>query len=116
MPKRPIRVHRPTAATAVRQSAALEARFEAIRRELKVPESFPADVLAEAERAAVSPDDPPTVDATGVPFVTIDPPGSMDLDQALHLERDGDGYRVRYAIADVPAFVVPGMAVDAEAR
>ena len=43
-----------------------------------------------------------------MPFLTIDPPGSMDLDQAVHLDRDGDGYRVRYAIADVPAFVGPG--------
>ena len=40
----------------------------------------------------------------------------MDLDQALHIERDGDGYRVRYAIADVPAFVQAGGAVDAETR
>ena len=32
-------------------------------------------------------------------------PGSMDLDQALHLERDGDGFVVHYAIADVAAFV-----------
>ena len=40
----------------------------------------------------------------------------MDLDQAMHLERDGDGHRVRYAIADVPAFVAPGGALDAETR
>lgn len=40
----------------------------------------------------------------------------MDLDQALHLARGGDGYRVWYAIADVPAFVAPGGAVDAETR
>ena len=32
----------------------------------------------------------------------------MDLDQAFHLERRGDGYRVQYAIADVAAFVEPG--------
>ncbi len=51
-----------------------------------------------------------------VPFVTIDPSGSLDLDQALHLERDGNGYRVRYAIADVPSFVMPGGALDTEAR
>ena len=25
----------------------------------------------------------------------------MDLDQAMHLEADGDGYVVHYAIADV---------------
>ena len=32
----------------------------------------------------------------------------MDLDQALHIERSGDGYVVHYAIADVAAFVTPG--------
>src|SRR5690606_20606742 len=42
--------------------------------------------------------------------------GSMDLDQAMHIERAGEGYRIRYAIADVPAFVEPGGALDAEVR
>jgi exoribonuclease R len=72
-------------------------------------------VLVEAERAAAAPDLPER-DWTDLEFVTIDPPGSRDLDQAMQLERRGDGYRVRYAIADVPAFVRPGSAVDAEAR
>ena len=40
----------------------------------------------------------------------------MDLDQAMFLERDGDGYVVHYAIADVAAFVEPGGAVDVEAH
>jgi exoribonuclease R len=40
----------------------------------------------------------------------------MDLDQALHVERRGDGYRVHYAIADVAAFVRPGDAIDLEAH
>ena len=40
----------------------------------------------------------------------------MDLDQALHLERRGQGYRVRYAIADVAAFVTPGGPMDVEAH
>jgi exoribonuclease R len=93
----------------------LIARFNAIRAELDVPEEFPADVQAEADEAvarAVLPDR----DETDLPFLTIDPPGSMDLDQAVHIERDGQGYRVRYAIADVPAFLPPGGAVDVEAR
>ena len=47
-----------------------------------------------------------------IPFVTIDPPGARDLDQALHIERTGAGHRVRYAIADVAAFVEPGDAAD----
>jgi exoribonuclease R len=72
-------------------------------------------VLAEAEQAVDTPRLPER-DETGVEFVTIDPPGSMDLDQAMHIERSGEGYRVRYAIADVPAFVEPGGALDAEVR
>ena len=90
-------------------------RFEAVRRELEVPEQFPPEVLAEASTAAAHADLPER-DETSVPFITIDPPTSMDLDQAMWIERDGDGYRVRYAIADVPAFVKAGGAVDAETR
>ena len=40
----------------------------------------------------------------------------MDLDQAMHLERDGDGHRMRYAIADVPTFVRLGGALDRVTR
>src|SRR6185503_18006855 len=52
-----------------------------------------------------------------LPFVTIDPPGSRDLDQALHVARRpaGGGYRVSYAIADLAAFVRPGGPLDAAA-
>jgi exoribonuclease R len=89
--------------------------FEAIRAELDVPAEFPADVLAEAERrAAVAP--LPDHDATDVPLVTLDPVGSRDLDQAVHLAARAGGYRVSYAIADVGAFVEPGGPLDAEAR
>lgn len=93
----------------------LTQRFADVRRELEVPEAFPPEVIAEAQQAAQSAGLPDR-DATDVPFVTIDPPGSKDLDQAMYLERHGDGYRVRYAIADVPAFVRPGGAIDTEAR
>ena len=48
--------------------------------------------------------------------MTIDPPGSRDLDQALHIARRGDGWTVRYAIADVAALVRPGGAVDLDAH
>jgi exoribonuclease R len=115
MPKRSIHVQEPTHEQAVQQSAALTARFDAVRAEFKVPEAFPPEVLSEAKAAAAAPALPER-DETAVPFLTIDPPGSMDLDQALHIERAGDGYRVRYAIADVPAFVRAGGAVDAETR
>jgi exoribonuclease R len=87
----------------------------AIRAEIGIPEAFPTEVLAEAEASARSPRLPET-DLTHVPFVTLDPPASMDLDQAFHLERVGDGFGLRYAIADVGAFVSPGGAVDAESH
>ena len=93
----------------------LAERFEAVRREFEVPDEFPPDVVAEAAAAAGAATLPGR-DETDVAFVTIDPPGSMDLDQAMSIERRGDGYRVRYAIADVPAFVRAGGAVDTEAR
>ena len=89
--------------------------FDAVRAELKVPGDFPPDVLAEADAAAGTAE-LPLRDETALPFLTIDPSGSMDLDQALHIERVGKGYRVRYAIADVPAFVRPAGPIDIEAR
>ncbi len=93
----------------------LNQAFDAVRTELKVPGEFPPEVLAEVQ-AAVAAAALPERDETALPFLTIDPPGSMDLDQALHIERVGKGYRVRYAIADVPAFVKPAGAIDTEAR
>ncbi len=93
----------------------LEEAFQRARDGQDVRQQFPPEVLAEVERALGQPSLPER-DETAVELVTIDPPGSMDLDQAMHIERDGDGYRVRYAIADVPAFVRPGGALDEEVR
>jgi exoribonuclease R len=87
----------------------------AIPTALGISRDYPAEALADAEAAAAHPV-LPDLDHTDVPYVTIDPAGSLDLDQALYLERAGDGYRVRYAIADVPSFVTPGGALDAETR
>ncbi|WP_327314653.1 RNB domain-containing ribonuclease [Streptomyces sp. NBC_01235] len=108
MPRRHIRV---TGAP----EAPLRAALTALRTRLGAPVAFPLAVLAEAERVAKAPA-LPSYDATDIPFLTLDPPASTDLDQALHLSRQGTGYRVRYAIADVAAFVVPGGPLDAEAH
>ena len=89
----------------------LRADFDRIRAEFDVTVGFPDDVAAEAEQRAQAPlDTAGRVDLTDVPWVTIDPPGSMDLDQAMHLERTADGFVVRYAIADVAAHVPSGVA------
>ncbi|MDT5033224.1 MAG: hypothetical protein QOC94_3395 [Actinoplanes sp.] len=88
--------------------------FSVLRRELKLPQQFPPEVLAEATAAARS-TPLPLADLTAVPFVTIDPATSMDLDQAMCLSRrPGGGYRVRYAIADVAAYVRPGGPLEAD--
>lgn len=106
MPRRHVRV------TGAPQ-APLRAALRALRAELGVPGSFPADVLAEAGQAARL----PAYDATDIPLFTVDPPSSEDLDQAMHLaRRERGGYRIQYAIADVGAFVAPGGALDAEAH
>jgi exoribonuclease R len=95
---------------------ALRADFARIRAEFELPERFPDDVLAEAERAAAAPwPRAGRLDLRDREFVTIDPPGSMDLDQAMLLERDGQGYVVNYAIADVGAIVPPGGAIERDA-
>lgn len=93
----------------------IRAGLDVIRSELNIPSQFPLDAQAEAEDAAHDKANRGE-DLTDVPFVTIDPPDAMDLDQALHLSRDGNGYLVRYAIADVAAFVRPGGPIDEESH
>jgi exoribonuclease R len=87
----------------------------AIQKEMGVSADFPTEVEDAARVAAKNPR-LPDLDRTDIPFVTIDPEASMDLDQALYIERDGYGYVVHYAIADVAAFVSPGDPVDVEAN
>lgn len=94
----------------------LRAALRDLRTELGLTDGFPADVLAEAADAARDPALSGHEDATDLPLLTIDPPTSTDLDQAMHLERRTHGYRVHYAIADVAAFVRPGGALDTEAH
>lgn len=95
--------------------ARLRAEFDRIRTELDIEVDFPAAVTADAEHAVAAltlPDE----DATHLPFVTIDPEGSRDLDQALAIARDGDGFIVHYAIADLSIVVTPGGPLDVEVR
>lgn len=105
---RRLRARRPAA-------PALAPGIARIRAEMRLPDAFPPEVEAAAREAAAHPR-LPAEDRDDIPFVTVDPPGAMDLDQALHVARDGDGYLVHYAIADVGAFVSPGDPVDLEAH
>ncbi|MEU9119351.1 RNB domain-containing ribonuclease [Streptomyces sp. NPDC048506] len=116
--------------------APLRAALRELRCRLETPYHFPPTAQAEAESAARAPRIPAgdgavatehtLEDATDLPLFTIDPPGSLDLDQAVYLSRrwrsprsksgGGGGFRVHYAIADVASFVTPGGALDAEAH
>lgn len=92
----------------IRRLIAPSIDFSALRLELKLPTQFSPAAQREADEIAASGPQMPDLDLTGVGFVTIDPPDSMDLDQAMCLaRRAGGGYRIQYAIADVSAFVAP---------
>jgi exoribonuclease R len=90
--------------------------FAAIRATTEVPSDFPVEVQAAAEQAAAEPR-LPDLDCTDLELITIDPAGSRDLDQALHITRGPSGeFVISYAIADVAAFVRPGDPIDLEAH
>lgn len=95
-------------------SGALGRGLDSIRSEFRIPGAFPPEALAAAATAARR---APTehVDRTGLPFVTLDPASSTDLDQAFAIESDGGDLVLLYAIADVAWFVGDGDPLDAEA-
>jgi len=94
--------------------AILGEALAAIRAQFQVPADFPPEVTSAAEAAARRPLDD-HVDRTDLPFVTLDPASSTDLDQAFTIEAAGSDLLLRYAIADVAWFVRDGDPVDAEA-
>lgn len=97
------------------RGADLRHEIAALQERLGVTPHFSPEVEEAAARAAASPR-LPALDRTDLALCTIDPEGAMDLDQALHIERNGRGYTVHYAIADVAAFITPDDPVDLEAR
>jgi exoribonuclease R len=101
-------------------AAAVEPHVDAILADEGVVLTAPPEAVNEARNSEqeADPEHVPDAraDATDIAFVTIDPPGARDLDQALHVERLRGGFRLRYAIADVGAHVVPGGALDALAH
>ena len=98
-----------------RADRALDAGLERIREQFDVPTGFPPPAALAAIQAAARTPGADHVDRTDRPFVTLDPAGSTDLDQAFALERAGDDVVLHYAIADVGFFVDHGDALDAEA-
>jgi ribonuclease R len=85
-----------------------------------IPDSFPDEVIAEADEAK-----PIGLkgreDLRDLPLITIDPFDARDHDDACYAHPDTDpknegGHVIWVAIADVAAYVTPGSALDREAR
>ena len=67
------------------------------------------DHVLDSERAG-------RVDLTALPLVTIDGETAKDFDDAVWCERNGKGFRLLVAIADVSHYVRDGDAIDQDAR
>jgi ribonuclease R len=78
-----------------------------------VPDEFTETVLQEAKNAHAA--KAPREDLTRIPLITIDPEDARDHDDAVFAEKDGSGWRVIVAIADVAAYVRAGTPLDREA-
>jgi ribonuclease R len=85
-----------------------------------IPDEFPHGVLSELKDL-----EPPRragrTDLTGLDLLTIDPADARDHDDAVHAApdpdpRNGGGFIVHVAIADVAHYVRPGTRLDREAQ
>ena len=87
-----------------------------VLKRYNISDSFPENVLSEAEASAKSiPDYEDRLDLRGDTVITIDGEDSKDLDDAISLEVTDFGYRLGVHIADVSNFVKQGSKLDKEA-
>ncbi len=93
---------------------------EIVIRKHHLPHVFPANVLAEAAKAAEQTRvelGPRRRDFRGLPIVTIDGETARDFDDAVMVRELANGnWELQVHIADVSAYVLPGTALDLEAR
>jgi ribonuclease R len=92
---------------------------EIVIRKHHLPHVFPDNVLDEARSVAFL--DPEVVterrDFRDLPIVTIDGETARDFDDAVLVREHGDGtFELQVHIADVAQYVLPGTALDLEAR
>lgn len=85
-------------------------------REKGLRDAFPPEVTAQAEKtAAHPPKSDGRRDLRGETVFTVDGEDARDLDDAVSVTREENGWLLGVHIADVSAFVRPGTAVDEEA-
>jgi ribonuclease R len=92
--------------------------IEIALRKYDLPFAFGKDGLEESAKApdAVRKTDwKGREDLRALPFVTIDGETARDFDDAVYCEKQGRGWRLCVAIADVSHYVKSGMALDREA-
>jgi len=92
---------------------------EMMIRKHQLPRIFPEAVLAEARRVAHFDRSLAALraDFRSLPIVTIDGETARDFDDAVLVrERAHGGYELQVHIADVSEYVLPGSALDLEAR
>jgi ribonuclease R len=82
--------------------------------EAGIKPEFPQEVLAATETMDV-PDLKGREDLRAIPLVTIDGADARDFDDAVFAEKDGGGYHLLVAIADVSYYVRPDTAINREA-
>ncbi|WP_395749763.1 ribonuclease R [Prosthecobacter sp.] len=95
-----------------------------VLRHYDLPLHFPKNVLHEANTIAKSrPDNQPSaqecagrVDCRPHNVITIDPDDAKDFDDAICLQKHGDQWKLWVHIADVSHYVLPGSALDVEAK
>ena len=94
--------------------------IEIALRKHQLPFLWPADVEAVVKKLPkkvlkkdLAPD---RVDLRDLPLVTIDGETAKDFDDAVYCEKQGKGYRLIVAIADVSHYVQEGDPLDREAR
>ncbi|PIR25955.1 MAG: ribonuclease R [Deltaproteobacteria bacterium CG_4_10_14_0_2_um_filter_43_8] len=83
----------------------------------QLPESFPDEVLEEAQKLELDTDiEPDRKDLRHLSFVTIDGETAKDFDDAVFVEKTEEGnFRLWVSIADVSHFVEPDSVLDQEA-
>jgi ribonuclease R len=93
--------------------------IEIALRKHELPFEFSKDALAQTKKlpdAVRKSDWKGREDITALPLVTIDGETAKDFDDAVYCARQGKGYRLVVAIADVSHYVQDGDALDGDAR